>query len=80
MREHAFKFMSGSQDINASWTQSKALAGCPPYVAGAGANKSVGLSNCTRVEGLVDQYHPHARNDQRIGMYLRVSEPWRAYA
>ena len=32
------------------------------------------------VEGLVDQYHPHARNDQRIGMYLRVSEPWRAYA
>lgn len=69
-----------SSDIATSWTKSKALAGCPPYVAGAGANKSVGLSNCTRVEGLVDQYHPTARNDQRVGMYLRVSEPWRAFA
>lgn len=69
-----------SFDIAASWKKSKQLAGCPPYVAGAGSNKSVGLSNCTRVEGLVDQYHPSARNDERIGMYLRTSEPWRAYA
>ena len=69
-----------SDDIAASWTRSKELAGCPPYVAGAGANKSVGLSNCTRVEGLVDEYHPAARNDERVGMYIRVSEPWRAYA
>jgi len=69
-----------SSDIAKSWNTSKQLAGCPPYVAGAGANKSVGLSNCTRVEGLVDLYHPAARNDQRIGMYIRVSEPWRAYA
>lgn len=69
-----------STDISASWSKSKQLAGCPPYVAGAGANKSVGLSNCTRVEGLVDEYHPTARNDQRIGMYIRVSEPWRAFA
>ena len=69
-----------ASNIAASWSKSKALAGCPPYVAGAGANRSVGLSNCTRVEGLVDQYHPTARNDQRVGMYLRVSEPWRAFA
>eukprot|EP01048_Picozoa_sp_COSAG05_P003438 COSAG05_NODE_157_length_15666_cov_29.830410_14_plen_461_part_00 len=69
-----------SSDIAISWAKSKELAGCPPYVAGAGMNKSNGLSNCTRVEGLVDQYHPAARNDQRVGMYLRVSEPWRAFA
>ena len=67
-------------DIATSWAQSKRLAGCTPYVAGAGANKSVGLSNCTRVEGLVDSWHPGARDDQRVGMYLRVSEPWRAFA
>jgi hypothetical protein len=64
-----------SSDIAVSWRRSRQLAGCPPYVAGAGANRTMGLSNCTRVEGLVDQYHPHARNDERAGMYLRVSEP-----
>ena len=59
-------------DIATSWAQNKRLAGCMPYVAGAGANKSVRPSNCTRVEGLVDNWRPGARDGQRVGMYLRV--------
>ena len=39
-----------SADIGTSWRRSKQLAGCPPYVAGAGSNKSVGLSNCARLD------------------------------
>jgi len=70
-----------SADISTSWARSLKLSpgNCPPYVAGAGANRSLPLNNCTRVEGLVPQYHADQANDnaRRIAGFIRVSEPWR---
>ena len=50
-----------STDISASWSRSVQAAGCPPYVAGAGTNRTLAMSPpfapCTHVEGLVKSYH-----------------------
>ena len=69
-----------SKDISTSWVRSVQNAGCPPYVAGAGSNRSVELNNCTRVEGLVKQYHeiggPGLPPTRPATSFKRVSEPW----
>jgi hypothetical protein len=73
-----------SNDISTSWARSVQAAGCPPYVAGAGSNRSIELNNCTRVEGLVKQYHevggPGLPPARPALSFKRVSEPWRAFA
>ena len=73
-----------SKDISNSWTRSVQAAGCPPYVAGAAMNRSIELNNCTRVEGLVKQYHevggPGLPPTRPAKSFSRVSEPWRAFA
>ena len=73
-------------DINVSWSRSVAAAGCPPYVAGAGENRSIPLNSCTRVEGLVKLYHKSLASGGLLSAtrpastFARVSEPWRAFA
>lgn len=75
-----------SADISASWSRSVEAAGCPPYVAGAGINRTLAMSPpyapCTHVEGLVAEYHqvggPGLPPTRPANSFARVSEPWRA--